>query len=163
MPKEKQSKQSIVKALQEETLVSDTAIQEFQEDARLSEKERLQSHQKRGQLLESLRNSMNNANNSANAREVIQQEFTRVIQEGSPQEIERTIIQYQKQINGLQSKTMVSNQTNTFIHQFFDRANVFLEKKKMLEKVDNTINSFCLTDHGKSNIESTLIKLRDCP
>ncbi len=150
---------SIAKTLQEETYVVDTAIQDYQEDVRLAEKERLQTNQKRGQLLQSLRDSMKQAGRATNVLEGMQQEFTRIIQEGSPQEIEQTIKQYQKQISSLQSKALVSSKTGTVIRQFFDRAKVFLEKKRMLAKVENTINSFVVTDLGKTNADSTLTKL----
>jgi tetratricopeptide (TPR) repeat protein len=164
MVKDKPADHSIAEILQEETLVDDAAIQDYQEDLRLAEKERLQSNQKRGQLLEALRHSMKKANLSTNVREGMQQEFTRVIQEGSPLEIEREITQYQKQINGLQSKALVSSQTGTVIRQFFDRANVFLEKKRMQEKVEKTLGALSIPNMGKNtntNIYSTLTKLTD--
>ena len=158
MADDKLTDYSIAKALQDQSLVSNTAIQEYQEDYRVSEKERLQSSQKRSQLIESLRKSMKQASLSTRARDGIQQEFERVIQEGSPQEIERTIIHYQKQLTVLQSKALVSNQTNEFIHNVFNRVNVFLEKKKLLEKIEYTTESIFVSGQGDKT-SATVSKL----
>jgi predicted Zn-dependent protease len=152
--KDKAETFSISQVLKEETLINDDSIQDYQDDLRLAEKERLQSNQKRKKLLETLRTSFQKKDAVRLPQPNIQEELRNSIRGGSSIEIERIITQYHKQVKTLLAKRQISNNTDKTIRQFFDRTHAFLEKKKILEKVETSLHSMT-----RSNANSTQMSI----
>ncbi len=136
------SSHSITDALKEDTLVSSADLQEYQDDLRRAERERLQSGQKRTELLQSLRKSIQTASRKSDERKEFQQEFKRLCRDGYANEIESLITRYNNQLCTLQTKRVISQKTEQIMHTFMERMQVFLEKKKLLQKMEKTLDHF---------------------
>ncbi|MEW6234478.1 MAG: tetratricopeptide repeat protein [Candidatus Omnitrophota bacterium] len=140
---------SITNALKEETLVSEESIQAYQEDMRLAEKERLQTGQKRKELLDSLKKSVQKKGSAADSRALVREKYVRIIRDGLASEVEGAANRLQIELQALKMKGNFSKKAEQTAKLFFDSLKVFTEKKSLLEQIEKKLDA--VKENGKED------------
>ncbi len=139
--KEKSSA-SITHQLKDDSVATLEEFREFQEDLKLAEKEALLSHQKRSTLLDTLRQSVQKSHLPSQEREATRAENVRLIRSGTASDIKNVTTRLKKELQSLKKKGQLSNPVERDAKLFFDKANVFTEKKSILERLEYTLDTY---------------------
>ena len=132
---------SITDALSQETFVSTEDFQGIQEDIKLAEKDRIIVAQKRKELLESLRETVQKVRSPLEQRETLRKEYVRLIRDGVATDAEAVTNRLVKELQILKYKGLLSPVAEHQAKEFHDQAKIFIEKKRLLERVEQKINA----------------------
>ncbi|MDX9753183.1 MAG: tetratricopeptide repeat protein [bacterium] len=150
---------SLSKALESSEVNDGEVYQTLQEDIREIQKEALLASQKRQQLLEDLRKSVNKTRSSPDIRSEKRQMNVRLIRDGVASEIESLLWQIGKELQLAKAKKNLTQQCEQIGKRFFDQGKVFVEKKKLLEKIERTITQLRQKEGENQHESVTLQKL----
>ncbi len=134
-----QSDTSSSQQFKEDTFVSDESIQEFQEDLREAEKERLQTGQRRKEMMDDLRESFHSKDTTTTLQEN-KKENERLFTEGSIQDLDNISKTLHREIQSLQSKEGISKTAKSLFQSFQTKSRALIEKKKLYETIQSNVN-----------------------
>lgn len=138
MADQNQTDSSFSGQLKQGTFVTGESIQQFQEELREAEKERLQSGKKRKEMMDDLRQSFH----TKDASSAIQEnkiEHERIIAEGSITDLENITKTLHRDVQTLQAKHGIAKSTMTLFQSFQSTLRSLLEKKKLYETIENNV------------------------
>ncbi len=132
---------SIADSLRSSSVDSSDDFQLALSEARTAEKEQMLAGQQRKAMLESLRNSVGRKQQKPEEKKEKRERFVRLIRDGVAADIDREIQQILRTMQAAKRKGALSRAAENIAGSFAEKVKVFVEKKKLLERIEKKIDT----------------------
>ena len=132
---------SYARVLRDNVVSTSDSFQSARDEARLAEKDGIRASARRRELLESLQKSSERVKFGGRKAEEVLEERIRIIRDGSASEIEDETRTIQRELQHHKHKGELSAKAEELSGSFDETLKLFLEKKRLLEQFEKTLDS----------------------